>query len=463
MGHATNLILFAVATALLAQVVARLAGRRAGVIAGFAFAATGAIPSLVAWVSGSHDLFAIVFLLAAMLFRDSGRNVAALAAAACALLSKETAVAVLPVLIFWDVLTGKQSTHRARDGIAYAVLILAWAAMHPGVRALLAHGFQSGATGYVGLEHPERWAGYFGRYTATLWNIPVTGVSTRWPTELTPWGVAALLVLVAGIALGRAWRTVPSELNSLPSDARLVGLGLLLVVPSLLLPTLLVRPWVPYLVAPAALGASLLLAVALRRAPTGVAMMMLALFVGLGVWCRGISLPRELAWTESVLVDASRAIHRVERGFRKLRPSISKGAQLLVSVAATGTRGINSTLVGGQALSVWYKDPTLKTARPEYRKAGFATDLLFRVTEGLDVVEIEPDQCLYRSTAAAVSPYDIGRPISTYARGVAASGRRHLIHTSSPAPQNVAGRAPRSVPRSGMPWRAHGSPPINSR
>jgi len=148
----------------------------------------------------------------------------------------------------------------------------------------------------------------------------------------------------------------------------------------------------------------------------------LGLFLLLGVWCRGVSIPGELAWTEPVLVEASRAIHRVERNFLALRPTIPRREQVLVSVAATGTRGINSTLISGQALSIWYGDPSLKTERPELRRVGFHEDLLFRVTEGLDVIEIEPDQCLYRSTAAAVSPFDIGRPISTYARGVAASG-----------------------------------------
>jgi hypothetical protein len=421
-GHAINLLLFALATALLVQLVARLAGRRAGVVAGFAFAATGAIPSLVAWVSGSHDLFAIVFLLAAMLFRDSGRNVVALVAAACALLSKESAVAVLPVLVFWDALTGKRPARPARDALAYGLLTLAWVAVHPGVRALLAHGFQSGATGYVGLEHPERWARYLARYAETLWNVPVTGASTRWPADLTLWAVAALAVLVTGVALGGTRRTTPREAGSLPSTHRLVLLGILLAIPTLLLPTFLVRPWVPYLVAPSALGASLLLAVGLRRAPLGVTVAALAIFLGLGVWCRGILLPRELVWSEPVLLDASQAIHRVERNFRTLRPSIPKGSQVLVSVASTGTRGINSTLLGGQALSLWYDDPTLKTERPELRRTGFTGDLLFRVTEGLDVVEIEPDQCLFRSTAASVDAFDIGRPISTYARGVAASG-----------------------------------------
>lgn len=421
-GHAINLVLLVLATTLLTVLVTKLAGRWAGLLAGFAFASLGAIPSLVAWISGSHDLFAIVFLLTAMLCRDANKNVAALAAAACALLSKESAIAFLPVLVFWDALTGRRPARIARDAVAYGLLTLAWAAIHPGVRALLSHGLQSGAAGYVGLEHPERWALYAARYLATLVNLPVSGTGTPWPAELTAWGAAALVLLVAALAMARGARDRSSVKRQTQSTRGLIALGILLAIPPLLLPTLLVRPWVPYLVAPAALGASLLLALGLRRAPLGLTIGAMALFLVLGVWCRGVVLPGELAWSEPVLVDASRAIRRVENNLRTLHPTLPRGAQVLVSTASTGTRGIHSTLLGGQALRIWYADPTLRTELPERRAPDFPQDILLRVTSDLDIVEIDPDACRYRSTTRSVSPNDVGRPISTYARGVAASG-----------------------------------------
>lgn len=421
-GHAINLVLLVLGTTLLTVLVSKLAGRWAGVIAGFAFASLGAIPSLVAWVSCSHDLFAIVFLLTAMLCRHGNRNVAALAATACALLSKESAVAFVPVLVCWDVLIGRKPARIARHAIAYGLVTVAWAAIHPGVRSLLSHGLQSGATGYVGLEHPERWALYLARYLATLVNLPVSGAGTLWPSDVTAWAAGALVFLVAGLILARGVRGRPDVSQQAGSARGLVVLGILLMIPPLLLPTLLVRPWVPYLVAPAALGASLLLALSLRRAPWGVTIGVMALFFALGVWCRAVVLPGEQVWSEPVLVDASRAIRRVEKNLRTLHPTLPRGAQVLVSTASTGTRGIHSTLLGGQALSIWYGDPTLRTERPELRKPGFPADLLFRVTSDLNIVEIDPDACRYRATTAPVDPNDIGRPMSTYARGVAASG-----------------------------------------
>jgi hypothetical protein len=422
LGHALNLGLWVLAIALFVKLVTKLAGRRIAVFAGFALAATGAIPSLVAWISGSHDLLAIDFFLAAALFRDAGRSALAAAAAACAILSKESAVSFLPVLAFWSACVGRRPSSPAREALPYAALILAWAAIHPGIHSLLGRGLHAEATGYVGLEHPDRWGRYFVRYLGTAWNVPITGTATAWPAELTPWLIAALIVLVVGLPIAGVWRRASIASGQPVPTGRLVVLGLLLTVPALLLPTFLVRPWVPYLAAPAALGASLLLGVGLNRAPAGVAPVVLALFLALGVWCRGITIPGELVWSEPVLVDASQAIHRVESNFRTLRAGMPRGAQALVSVAQTGTRGINSTLVGAQALSVWYDDPSLKTTRPELRKGGAATDLLFRVTAGLDVVEIDPDQCLYRSTSVSLDPNDIGRPIVSYARGVAASG-----------------------------------------
>jgi hypothetical protein len=145
-------------------------------------------------------------------------------------------------------------------------------------------------------------------------------------------------------------------------------------------------------------------------------------YLALGLWCRGISVPGERVWSEAVFVDASRAIRQVEGNFIALHPTMPKRAQLLISVAESGALGINATLVEGQAPSVWYADPSLRASSPERRRAGYAQDFLFRVTKQLDVVEIEPDQGLYRGTTLSVDPFDVGRPAATYARGLAASG-----------------------------------------
>ncbi len=421
LGHVINLAALCVAIALLVRLVTQLAGRWAGLLAGILFATQGAVPSMVAWISGSHDLFAILFLLAALSLRHAGRNAAALAAFACALLSKESAIAFLPALVLWDRLVGRPPALR-RHAIAYSLLAIVWMAFHPGVRTLVARGLQSGATGYLGFDHPESRWGHAARYLATLLNLPITGLHTPWPSDLAVWGAAACAVAIGGLAIARGGRGGPRAGAEPIPPGRLTALGALILIPSLLLPTLLIRHWAPYFVCMSAVGGSMLLAGALRRAPAVAAMVAVCAYLALGVWCRGLVVPAESVWSEPVFVKGSRAIRQVERNFRALHPTMPKGAQVLVSVAESGSLGINSTLVEGQALSVWYRDPGLSASRPERRRAGFPQDFLFRVTRELDVVEIDPDQGLYRGTATTVDPLDVGRPASTYARGLAASG-----------------------------------------
>ncbi|HYQ89643.1 MAG TPA: hypothetical protein VEU09_08460, partial [Candidatus Binatia bacterium] len=104
-------------------------------------------------------------------------------------------------------------------------------------------------------------------------------------------------------------------------------------------------------------------------------------------------------------------------------PNIPRGSQVVVSVGTTGVRGIHSTLIDAQALSVWYRDPTLHTVSTLKRRPGAASDLLVRVTTDLDVISIDPDTHRVRaSTPQAPDFTDINRPLNNYARAVAAGG-----------------------------------------
>jgi len=76
----------------------------------------------------------------------------------------------------------------------------------------------------------------------------------------------------------------------------------------------------------------------------------------------------------------------------------------------------------GQALRLWYRDPDLVTLPPEQRRAGFRAEYLFRITPDLHVAEIDPDRLVARSSGEAASLGEIAMPISSYARGLAASG-----------------------------------------
>jgi hypothetical protein len=422
LGHVVNLAVLATSTFLFTSMVSKLAGRQAGFVSGTYFAALAAVPSLVAWITCSHDLFALAFLLLSLTLRHAGRNGWALAVYVCALLSKEPALVFAPVLVLWDWLVGRRSAGIVRHAIAYGVVALAWMLIHPGFQTLLTRGFHGGATGYIGLGEPERWVRHALRFAVTFLNVPVTGLKTPWPDTRTGAGIVAVALLWIGILSLRV-RKVGSVGNAVVHGRRALLLGLLLVVPPVLLASMMVELWSPYYACLPALGVALLAGFLLRRLPPQAVGAALGLFLLLGVWCRGMVLSGEAAWTEPVFVDASRAARTVEAHFKRLHPTFPPGSQILASVTATGTRGIRATLHEAQALRIWYRDPSLVTVTPEQRAASRPMEYLFRVTAGLDVVEIDPERLRVQwSGTGTPHPWEVSRPLRGYARALAASG-----------------------------------------
>jgi len=238
LGHVFNLVLLGAAVVLLATLVAAHAGRRAGLFAGFSYAALSSMPSLVTWITASQDVLAILFILIALHFRQAGRIWAAVVATGCALFSKEAALTLVPTVFLWPWLVQGKRDRLLRDGSLFLALALAWGAVHPGVRLFLVHGPRSQATGYVHLQGGEHWAPYVGRYLATLFNLPITGYANTWPHELTPFAWAAVALLLSGIWFGRS-AALHSASQPVPMG-RLVAVSALLALPPLILDTALI-------------------------------------------------------------------------------------------------------------------------------------------------------------------------------------------------------------------------------
>ena len=420
LGHVLNLALLGACVILLASLVARVAGRRAGICAGFAFAALSSVPALVAWITTSQDILAILFLLIAFHLRHAGRTLGTLIAAACAVFSKETALALFPALLLWPWILARKPTRLLSNGLLLGSLVALWATVHPGVHAFLAHGIRNETTGYVHLQNPGNWAAHIGRYLLILFNLPVTGYPDAWPRELTPFALGAAAILLAGLWIGVS-RIPPDRPAESAPLSRIGALAALLVLPPLVLDTAMVGHWAPYYACLPGIGGALLLGVMLSKLPRGISMALLALFLLMGVRCRGIDSP-DLAFTERNMVAGSRAVRIVEKRFRQLRPTMPRAAELLISVGATGTLGMFQTIHQGQAPRVWYGDPTLDARPPEQWKGGTPW-LLFRTTSFLGVAEIEPESLGY-IWAGEIEPDqdEIARPIRAFARGAAACG-----------------------------------------
>ncbi|HEY7728090.1 MAG TPA: hypothetical protein VID50_06510 [Candidatus Eisenbacteria bacterium] len=420
-AHALNLALFAASAALLASLAGALAGARAGLLAGLAFAAFGPAPGLVAWASGSQDLLAIACLLAALHLRHARRTGASLVALSGALLSKEPAVLIVPVLILWDWLLGRPPFRIGRNAAYFGGLAALWGAVHPALREL-ASGTQRIAASYVGLGAPDRWATYGGRYLLTLLNVPITGLRTPWPGELAGAGIVTAAVVLPALYLTRDPNRKSPRAGG-PSLPRIVGVATLIAVPQLLLPAALVRVWLPYFACLPAIGAALAYGAALARAPTGIAALACFAYLGLGIWSRGMEVQGDPVYTERTFVVASRAVRRVERNYRLLHPTMPRGVQVSLSIAATGRLGITQTMLAGRALRIWYADPALTAVLPERHRRSGRPEMLHRITSDLSVVEIDPDRIAFRWAGGdSIDSAEIVRPIRAYWRGAAASG-----------------------------------------
>jgi len=402
-AHTLNLALLVACVCLLTSLVRSVAGRRAGMLAGLLLAGFSPAAGLVAWASGSQDLLAMLFFLAALRFHQAGRTGWAVAAGAAGLLSKETIAVAWPVLIFWDTLIGKKPARLRTPLLAYGGLVLAWGLLHPGIRLFFKTGFfVHERPGYLGFRNLAVTTLNARRYLVTLFNVPATGRATPWPWDRALVGAGAAILSVVGFWF--ATRTgrdahLSSESGRAPSLAlwRAALIGALLAIPMLVLPSFIIQRWVAYYACLPALGMAVFLGVLLARAPAGIVCAALIAYLALGTWSRGVVDESGGMMTEQSFVAGSRAIRDLERGFRTLRPTLPRGSEILVSVASSKMVSIYGMLIQGKAPRIWYGYPTLQILTPEKRFAGAPAEYLFRVTPARDVVEIQPDRIGYRS------------------------------------------------------------------
>jgi len=440
-AHLANLVMLAMSAWLLATVIARHAGARAGLLAGFLFAGIAPAASLVGWASGSQDLAAILFFLIALDLHDRGQTAWAVIAMLLALLSKEAIGAALPVLALWDLLLGRKPARLLVPLLAFGAAAIAWAALHPGIRLLVTGHLGEQPRSYVGFQNQAMVFLEWRRYWRALFNAPATGLATPWPTDRIVYSAIAWILGVLGLVLTH--RAGHGSAGAL-TPRRAILIGALLTIPALLLPSLLVRRWAAYFVCIPALGTSIALGVVLARSETAVASFALAVYLTLGLWSRGVHDPGGSLLTEQSFIDGDRATRDVERRLREFYPTLEHNTQILVSVAASGMAGIHGTLVDGQAARVWYNDSTIQARDPEQRMAGAPHEILLRITENRDLVQIDPDLPSVRSSGAEPDMAAIRVVIGTYARAVAATGDpdravRMLLRLARTEPYRLVG------------------------
>jgi len=419
-GHVLNALLFGLAVILLCRFTSELAGPRAGFFAGLAFAVFGQMPLLAGWVSGGQDLLAICFILAALSLRLRGRRLIALVAILLAILSKETAIAFVPILLGIDFILGRSKTVPVREIAAYGASLAAWAGIHPGIRSLLAPAAGPSSSAYVGLVQAHL-LGPLESTAATILNLPLTGGATPWPTGLN-------LVLFGGVLIsvwGAWWISkarFPKPRNPLPPVACVAALGLCVMVLPALLTSLVVRDWLPYYACIPAMGASLLAGLALGRWPITGAAAAVVIYLWLGIWCRGMMIDPTVT-TERTLAGSSDALRRVEAGFKRLWPTFPRHANVYVSTQVAGTQNVYVHLNRYQPLRVWYRDPTILTLTPRRRATTTGPEFLAWISPSLDVYGVDPVNLEPLTSGPKPELTEYQQTLRSYARGLADAGQ----------------------------------------
>ena len=204
----------------------------------------------------------------------------------------------------------------------------------------------------------------------------------------------------------------------------------------------MLRNWSAYYAAFPALGASILLALLAERLPRRTLILLSGIFLLMGFWYRTSKVDPGMT-AEQNLVETGGALRTVEGNFHKVRASFPPGSTALVTIQRGGPAGVYTHLYYFQALRVWYRVPSIRTMRPDWRSGNGSDEYLFWVSPNLDVCEIDLRTMIPRSSGTHIDYSEYQKTIRYYARGLAANGEVEravtlLFAMREPDPSNWA-------------------------
>jgi hypothetical protein len=421
-GHLFNLAIAAACIVLVASIARRLAGVRAGLLAGLLFASLGPLPFLVGWISCSQDLLAMFFTAAAIRFQISGRTALALALAGAALLSKETALFALPALALSQGILNRDWRAARTTSFYYGGLAVAWGLLNSKAGSLITKGLATGAGGYVGLDNP-RILSSVAREFATLANVPIG--TTRWPQGLELATVVGLCIVVATFRFLTSSKDQQSSPSSVEGSKVILFAAVLGGVPAVMT-AVLAKHWFPYYACFPAIGTSLLLSLGILRLGPRYALPAVASFLLLGVGTRGMESGTQLNPTERNFGRLSSKLERVNSQLHKLHSTFPDSSRLYITVNVPVDQGIQQHLFILQAPRVWYWNRTLLTDDPGRLHPGAGREYLFAITRDLHVFEIGLPGLEVRSAGPRPDLLQYQIAIRSFAYGLVALGERHI-------------------------------------
>jgi len=438
-AHVASAAIVAGILLLVMSIARRLAGARAAVISALVLAASAAAPLALGWISAVQDLFCCLFALAAIRLQLSKRTLFAAVAMMAALLSKETAVAWVPIPVLVAHLTERQRSSTLRAGIAQGLVLAVWAAIHPSIRGLALGSATVGSASndYVAFQGARAAQSAMEGLALSL-NVPWTAPMSL-PSHLLPWAFGGTAVLAVAIfwlyGLGRDGADQGRSREA--SDAMtLAVIGAMAWIGSILFTSFVVHRWFTYYAFLPAVGLSLLAGLLLRQSRLPIVLGVLTVFLWVGIGFRGARLDPEMP-SELNFRESNVALTHVERGFKKLRPALPPDANVFVSVQTRGHGGIYRHIFRSQPLRIWYREPRLWVLDPNRRRSTGGEDFLFWITPELDVCEINTITLEPRGPNQVISLAQYQKALRGYAFGLAGSGgvdRAVQILTTMPEP-----------------------------
>ena len=283
--HVVNLLVLLGIALLVAALAWRLAGPRAGLLAGAAYALLYSHRLVLAWVSCAQDLLAALFAMLAVHALLSGRRGRAGAAHLVAMLAKESVAALPLVVALWaalDAPAGTPPRRRALSGLRASAPLwaatAAWAGIVLSARTFWHAWARGGSTPLadVTLSVGSLWEGMRSALlTYVALEQPWGAIARAFADPRLPW--LALGVALAPIAALVAWsrRLAPPEARGGAPD-RALGLGTIWATLGAVPIALAGHHYSAYYITFSGVGFALALGRALALAPPALAFVVLA-------------------------------------------------------------------------------------------------------------------------------------------------------------------------------------------
>jgi hypothetical protein len=362
--------------------VRRLSGPATATVATAGVASLAAWGVPLSWIASVQELWMLLFALLTLHAWVAGRRLLATATLALALLSKESAAVLAPLLVLYGwMLEGRRPAEAVRRALAPIVVTAIWALVHPVLGGRLWHPISSP------IEADASSQGVL----AVLRAIPVTvnldnvpRPEHGWTMALGPGIVGALIlgaVVAAGLA-GPAEREPTHERRRVRFGAAWAVLGWA----PLLMPSL---GWHAYYALLGCFGAWLALGSTLARRRWAAMALVMVLALIRPARADTPSLDWGSEWYQR---RAAEFIRVMRSQLLETHPRMPSHARLFFVRVPSNVGFIAGD---GPALRVWYGDPTLRGAfyssyAPRDAGAPAGQDLFFRFDSTTGWVEIVP-------------------------------------------------------------------------